>query len=80
MSDDGYDDEGQRCMSAALVMPEMVRRCCAYDGHSGEHIWMPTEHHGMPMAFTWSDSLANTDTVTIWSPVIYNHNNNGEAL
>jgi len=66
-------DEGQRCPSAALVMPEMIRRCCGYDGHEGEHIWLPATHQGLPMAFTWSDHHADDDTVTIWSPSNIEH-------
>ena len=78
MSDRMDEDDSLRCPSAALVMPEMVRQCCAYDGHEGEHIWVPIDRQGLPIACTWSDVHADTDTVTIWSPTPIEHNSNGE--
>jgi len=74
---DPSEDYGQRCTSAALVMPEMIRQCCGYEGHHGDHIWLPIAQRGLPMAFTWSDFHADDDTVTIWSPKI-DQNNEGE--
>lgn len=84
MSDRYEEDDGQRCTSAALVMPEMIRRCCAYEGHDGEHIWLPVTREGSPrngMCFTWSDFHADDDTVTIWSPSTIDYGNQqGEQL
>jgi len=52
------DPEG-RCPAQSLASPTNIVRCCAYQGHGGEHVWM-----GSTFVVTWED---NDDDVTVWA-------------